>query len=311
MPTTSPRLIAEVLETLSRLDDHWCVLHREDELLSGNVTSDVDLLVSRSPRVVAHQLGKALADRGIWLVQTWEYDRCERSNTFVSLDPPEAVQIDLVFDPHGKGVCGYRSPLFLAAAVPGHRWATLAPLDSLLYRTRKRQVKKNVQALRSLRAERDGFSVEELEQRARAVFEPHARAALLALLKDPEGLRPVGWNKGNMYSWGTLGRRLRRLLVPPGVLLVVPAGAQRASQTLELEFSRLFVDTASLRVSGIEGVWRLLARMLKPSVTIVEQSGPLHGALLFMRAIRVGVGQDWVQQTLLAMHPSAMRSTGR
>lgn len=308
MPTTSPELIATVVTALDRQEPEWCVLHREAELLSGDVTSDVDTLVSRDPRLVAAELSHALASRDVLLIQSWEYDQCERSNVFVSLDPPESVQLDLVLDPKGRGVCGYRSPVLLSHAEAGARWPTLAAPDSILYRTRKRQVKRNVKALAELRAERARFDSDVLKSRAAEVFEPYALKALLALLDDPRGLTPVGWLKGPQYYFGVQVRRYRRLLRPPGFVVVVPRECATSCRELARSLDRFIVNATAIEVRGIYSVVNAFVRTRKPSVTVVADSTLARLLGLIAPTVRLRNDADPVSETLRAMHEGAVRS---
>lgn len=305
MPTNSPRLIGEILRTLAKLPFDWCVLHREDELLTGRVDSDVDLIVDRPPEHVVRELADRLAEQDILLIQTWEYDRCERSNFFVDVDTNESVQLDLLFDPRGKGVIGFKSDEFLRHSTPGVNWPTLSELDSVLYRTRKRQVKANSAALEKLRVERESYDPAALEARTRQAFEPHAQKHLLSLLVSESGREPVGWGKGPDYRLGTLRRRIRRLRAMPGVLAAVPQtmdGGRLAESLDPMLISAEYVG----RLSPLN-VGRVAARSLKPALTILD-IGPVTRTLAATGIfVDLSYSTAPVPDLFRAMHVAAMQ----
>jgi hypothetical protein len=183
MGTYGAGVASGVLDCLSATGVEFTVLHREHEIATESVTSDIDIATSVEPDVVMSEMRTGLAGVDLRPVMRWPYDRNSVTYFLANSDASVGAQLDLVHDPTGRGRYGFRTPALIDRAVDGTRWSRLHPDDELLYLVRKRQVKRDEQATEQLLSEVPAAEVESLVQRARVAFRPGAAQALEEMLR--------------------------------------------------------------------------------------------------------------------------------
>lgn len=192
---------ATIQAVLRRLDDETraAVLHREADVAAGLVTSDVDVIIDRSPYDVIRAMTRA--DDSLRLISFCEYDVGAVSTFWVALPDLSVAQLDMMCDPHGVGKYGLLTDLSLATAVPGvvhHRLGAPAERAYLL----------------SKRVHKGQLDPREMVRQ----LSPEARSYLgqrrLQELGAPDRMR-AGLGRSRLGR-GRLGRVLRRLREPVG-----------------------------------------------------------------------------------------------
>ena len=201
-----------LLDAIASEHEPFAVLHGEAEIAAGRISSDIDLTVTAPPdNIVAALLASC---EGFEVVMVWPYDR--ESTTYFIVDIAAVaesagaicpgVQLDLVFDPNGRGRYGFRTEELVTNSVPGNRWPRLHPADEFLYLLRKRQVKRDRQRVTRL-LDNPPLEASTLKTRAHEAFSAPAAAELCAMLDQNTYIDPRG---------AAFDRRLRNVLANPG-----------------------------------------------------------------------------------------------
>lgn len=234
MATTSSRLANDVLATLSEAGVDLAVLHGEDDLASGDVGSDVDLVVE----VPLHEsldasLLARLGEKGMYPVILWPYDVAGAATVFFTdSDGCDGVQIDTLCDPWARGKFGIRTGALLAHTEPGLAWPRVDPLYSLLYQLRKRQWKRQYERIPPLVDRVGTYPSGRVQAAATEMFEDPATVLALAGGADP-GRLP---RETPMYRVRNLVRRAGRVASPIGAW--VEFTGARAAEAADLAVDR-------------------------------------------------------------------------
>ena len=133
MATTSVETATYVLSALERVGVRYALLHNESNIADGEVTSDVDLVVDRAGAEVISLLSAELRAAQLSIIAQFPYDMSATSYFICDEAAEDAVQLDLMFDPQGRGRLGIRSNFLLAEAKLGRRFCRLSDRDELIY----------------------------------------------------------------------------------------------------------------------------------------------------------------------------------
>lgn len=135
--TTAQQLLRGVDDT----GVEWVLLHGEDKLLTGRLSSDLDIAVGTAPiNVVKHLVSRAKLS-GLRLCLLWPYDNWSLTTLWISPDYSRIAQLDLVFDPRGDAKYGLKTAEAISRRVRGKSWPILHPDDELAYKLSKMLVK--------------------------------------------------------------------------------------------------------------------------------------------------------------------------
>jgi hypothetical protein len=119
---------AETINTLMEaLEDSvdYAVLHREEDLANGLLTSDVDVVSGLPALQTIGRLTESAA--ALALVSFYEYDHGAVSSFWVSRDDLSIAQLDVLHDTAGHGHYGLRTSEALRSAQVGVRWRVVCP----------------------------------------------------------------------------------------------------------------------------------------------------------------------------------------
>jgi hypothetical protein len=240
------------------------LLHREADLLSGDVASDVDMAVGEPPRqLLTRSLGR-LHQAGLYPVVVWEYDVGGTATVFLSTgDASDGVQLDLLFDPEGHGKYGVRTKAMIDAARPGERWPRAEPLGELAYLIRKRQVKGDRPRMTELVEQAQSVPAAAFDEAVRTTLSDPAAGEVLAMVRDRSS---AGHRRSPAY-WTLATQRLgRRALHPIGCWTELEGdGAEHQSPALAARFGRFLLrGVASARPVGRPAQARWWAREVAP-----------------------------------------------
>jgi len=112
--TTDPRLARQVLDALAAAGIEFALLHGAKALQSGEAFSDLDTVVDRPPEQVISACLQGWEQMGLRPVILWAYDIGGTKTVFLTTsDASSGVQLDLLFDPTGRGKYGVRSSRLL------------------------------------------------------------------------------------------------------------------------------------------------------------------------------------------------------
>ena len=262
MAITDHVLMDGVLEAIDSVAP-MALLHREESVARHEVGSDVDLCLGGDQLAVMAAVAPELARAGIFLLLAWNYDRGSYSFFFSDAEGSAGAQIDVLSDSVGAGRYGVRTSEMLSTRCTGLRWPRVSSLDEALYELRKSQVKRDAGRATRAREAVDAIGVDLGVTRAREIFTPSARAAVVgALIGDPVRLPRVP------SIWRSRLMRPSRLVRRCGFWAVVP--------------DRALEDEARHAVACLDGVL-IGARM------VVEPAFPLLLKTLWRPLLLVSV----------------------
>ncbi len=273
MATTAPDLAAEVVDRIESSGVRYAILHGEAELAAGETISDIDLVVDRPPAEVIVPLLDDLAAGGIHLVQRWAYDWSTLTLFFVGAEPGRGAQVDLAHDPRGRGRYGFLPDPLIERRVRGvSRWR-IDDDDLLLYLLRKRQEKRDADAVEALRSEL-GDRVEVLRRRAGQVLSPSSAAHARALLDG----RPTPWaqvlRRRAERGGVTAIRHGQRLRNPTGLVVPVP-GRRRDLDDLVADLGAVLRDVRVVEPTGTTAeAARIRSAVLRGTVVLAAERPP-------------------------------------
>ena len=158
------------------------VLHREEEVASHAVDSDVDLCVTVEPLSIISAVAPRLRSEGILPILIFHYDRGSYSFFFSNAEGTGGAQVDLLHDPRGLARYGVRTDVLLAKSCAGARWPRVDRLDEALYVLRKRQVKGDLPSVALARDEVMAFGFANAIRRIPQVFGGRAASGVTAAL---------------------------------------------------------------------------------------------------------------------------------
>ncbi len=228
----------------------FALLHREADLLSGDVASDVDMAVGEPPRRLLTRSVGRLHEAGLHPVVVWEYDVGGTATVFLSTgDAHDGVQLDLLFDPEGHGKYGVRTEAVIGAAQQGERWPCADPHGELAYLIRKRQVKGDRLRLAELVEQAQSLPAAAFDEAVRTTLSDPAKTDVLAMVRERSS---QGRRRSPAY-WALATQRLgRRVFHPIGCWAELEGeGADQQSRALAARFGRFLLrGTASARPAG-------------------------------------------------------------
>ena len=140
------------LEAMEDAGIRFAFLHGRKRLSgSAEDLSDIDLVVEQDPWSVVQRVAPAWTVRGIVPVVIWPYDIGGTATVFLATpDARDGVQLDLLHDPDAIGKYGLSSSALLATATSSTGFPAVSDIASLVYRWRKRALKRDVPGLREL-----------------------------------------------------------------------------------------------------------------------------------------------------------------
>jgi hypothetical protein len=137
VPTTAPWIVEDFLTNLASEGVAFAVLHGESDIATA--ASDVDI-VGEMPAGDLLRVGRRTGDYAA--IMLWPYERSGSASLFLATpDLSAGAQIDVMYDPDGRGRLGLKSARLLEHTVAGTRFPTLEPAAQLVYLLRKRIVK--------------------------------------------------------------------------------------------------------------------------------------------------------------------------
>lgn len=267
MPTTDVRLAAAALDALVAAGVPFAVLHREGDIASGDVGSDIDVILDGFASRALRVAGDALWARGIRLLVVCPYDRGAVATFWADPFCTAGMQLDFLTHPAGGDRCGLRSSVVVAAAVQGRRWPRLSPLDELVYLLRKRQVKGDAVRFAELAAQARSVGLDAVCDRARQVLHPAAARRLEAALRNgsvppttANPLRPgrLRWRPGDARRYAG---RIRR---PVGFWAHLTGAAEPVASKITGRFRRVLVAADVIPLTAGPSGWWVWARRVMP-----------------------------------------------
>ena len=153
MATTSAALARSALEGFREAGVSFAVLHGYERLEGLNL-SDVDLVVSQNPQKVVRATMPFWERRGLVPILAWPYDIGGTLTLFLATgDARDGVQLDILYDPEGRGRSRVRSEALLSFAQERPIAPAIADEARLVYLWQKGMVKGQDARLLALRRE--------------------------------------------------------------------------------------------------------------------------------------------------------------
>src|SRR3954470_6415592 len=118
------RVLGEV-QAVTRM----AVLHREPDVASHAVSSDVDACIAGDPLLVLASIVPRLEAAGVRTILTFYYDRGSYSFFFSNAEATGGAQVGPLHAPHGAARYGVATTPLLEHSRDGVRWPCLDPLD--------------------------------------------------------------------------------------------------------------------------------------------------------------------------------------
>lgn len=253
MATSSAAAAADALHVLREIDPFALVLGNAVSL--AEVASDVDVVVQMDPRRIAAGLCHEFRPSALNIVLAWRYDLGSWSLYLANGDLSRYAQLDLTFDPGGRGRYGFRSDRIRAG--DGAEAGCVDPVDLQLYLLRKRALKGDMAAAESIAAElRDGLQMVDLVDRLGQLFRPSVARSLQLFVQQGRsrtwGLRADG---SGVRSLERVPRILGRVDNRPGLWLHVldRSLAEDLHQAVERVLRVSIVGTAPFHLSALRG----------------------------------------------------------
>jgi hypothetical protein len=262
MATTSPRLAVAALDAMRSSGVTFALLHGAERLTSERL-SDVDVVVDRDAASVISASMAGWREQGLRPVVSSRYDLGGTAVFLSTRDASDGVQLDLMFDPRGRGPYGLKSHELLATGAIEDSFWQVSPEATLLYLWRKRIDKGQQERLTELR------------QGGKAID----RSGLLALsevltgspttAQEILGELPPGSSRRHLYPGRELSRLAHRVGRPIGFW--AHASSQEIAVGLSKRFGRFLVSTAITETPppARQPVWwlrKVLPFRLRPSL---------------------------------------------
>jgi hypothetical protein len=208
--------------------------------------SDVDIAVDRRAEEVLQLLEPGLVRAGIVAALVWPYDVGGGASCFFArADGSGGAQLDMLYDPHGRGRYGLRTSQIIADRKKGERYPVPEQLDRLLYAIVKSRLKgKHDQVRADVERVEAAAGTEMALTRAKQLFSP-AVASLVRKLLDQRPARKIARPTRWVRSVLRIAGRLRR---PIGywVEIIGPSSqAKELAEELEARLSRWLVVAGS------------------------------------------------------------------
>ncbi|MFP3882613.1 MAG: hypothetical protein ACLFWH_09875 [Actinomycetota bacterium] len=270
MATTNSSLAVAALDAMKSAGITFALLHGA-ERLSEERFSDVDLVTDRDPDSVIVASRAEWRGRGLRPVVSSRYDLGGTAVWLTTRDASDGVQLDLMFDPEGRGAYGLRSHELLETAAHDDPFKNVSTEASLIYLWRKRSIKGQEERLPELRAssvtdDREGF----LDLSDALTGSPRTAREILGELSPGSPRRPF-------HPARELGRLVGRIRRPAGFW--AHAFSREVAIDLSSRFGRFLVSTNSTETSpaSLEPIWWLrevLPYRLRPAMVTTWGSVP-------------------------------------
>jgi hypothetical protein len=293
MATTNARLAAAVLDSLAQSGLQFALLHNEGAIATGQVPSDLDVVVGVPPGAVIQRVSTLLEAAGLRAIMVWDYDVGDTATIFLATsDASEGVQLDLMYDPVGRGKYGAKTGPMLESSVPGLRWPHVGPMHRTAYLIRKRSVKQDAIGLRRQITEAGRFSPVDFSSVVRGTFSRRVANSVLGLVEGRGLSSHVPYPAA--YGARNLMRRLRRVVRPTGFWVDISGhSAMEVAEGVANRFLRfLAVAVATERPRGhIAQLGWVVSRVLpvrwRAGVVVSAGSGRPRGDLQLEAAVGV------------------------
>lgn len=238
MATTSSRLAVAALDAMRSAGVTFALLHGA-ERFSEERLSDVDVVTDRDATSVISASAADWWERGLRPVVSWPYDLGGTSVFLSTRDASDGVQLDLMFDPGGRGTYGLRSPALLATAAVEDGLQQVSPEATLLYQWRKRTAKGQHERLRELREGRNTIDRDGL------LVLSEALTGSAEIAREILGELPPGSVRQPLHPGRELSRLFGRARRPIGFW--AHASSREIAVTVSSRFGRFLVSTSSTK----------------------------------------------------------------
>lgn len=263
MATTNARLAVAAIDAMRSSGVTFALLHGA-ERFSEERLSDVDVVTDRDATSVISASTAGWLERGLRPVVSSRYALGGTSVWLSTRNASDGVQLDLMFDPRGRGPYGLKSHELLATAAEGEDgFRQISPEATLLYVWRKRSDKGQQDRLRELREGRKTFDRSGLLALSEALTgSPRTAREILGELPPGSQGRPL-------HPGRELGRLVHRARRPIGFW--AHASSREIAIDLSSRFGRFLVSTSSTETPppARQPVWWLrevLPLRLRPSL---------------------------------------------
>jgi hypothetical protein len=243
MATTSSDAALKAVVAIQGTGVRHAILHGEEDLVRGDVDSDVDIVADRA----VHEVVRSVADQwqalGLYPVIVWPYDTGGTGSIFLTtLDAGVGVQLDILHDPEARGRYGVRTDRLLRAAHAGDEFTTVAPTQSAAYLLAKRISKGQTSEARRL-VELVPPAEIDLD-----VLRPDVADVVRSFMRD--GSSNTGWRRKP-----SPGRLLTRLRNPVGAWIELSADDSKDVAAELISRFALFLPHAVLIPAPHLGTW--------------------------------------------------------
>jgi hypothetical protein len=248
MGTTSSALARVFLQELAQTGVRSALLHGDDQLAEGVLTSDLDLAFACPFSQALAAVEVASTCVRLTPILLWFYDT--RSATVVLARLGEgadidSVQVDLLVDPNGLGKYGVRTAPLVDAAASGRTHLIVSPLDEAIYLQRKAALKKQSERYQQASRAIAGYPDTEVLSRADDI------------LVGPSLLRPLDapyrrWLGSSRRALAELRRTAYRIIVPVGVAVRVASHEEATDLAVRL---RGAIPTIAISSGSRGGLW--------------------------------------------------------
>jgi hypothetical protein len=245
MATTSSELARSALEGFREAGVSFAVLHGYERLEGLNL-SDVDLVVGQDPQQIVRKSMPFWKQRGLVPILAWPYDIGGTLTVFLATgDARDGVQLDILYDPEGRGRCQVRSEALLSFGRERPIGPAVTDEARLVYLWQKGMVKGQDDRLLALRREAAAVDYERLAEVSLLVTGSVDAARGLAGTEVPREL------ERRLEPWSRISHVARRVKSPIGLWAHVVHGQVGGVLTRRLARYLIIV-----RSSGLPGMWR-------------------------------------------------------
>jgi hypothetical protein len=243
MATTSSDAASKAVVAIQGTGVRHAILHGAEDLVRGDVASDVDLVADRTVHEVVRSVAPRWQAMGLYPVIVWPYDTGGTGSIFLStLDAVVGVQLDILHDPHARGRYGVRSDLLLSAAEAGGELTTVAPPQAVAYLLAKRIGKGQIAEARRLTELLPAAEID-LD-----VLRPDVADVVRSFMRD--GSFDKGWSRKR-----SPGRLLTRLRRPVGAWVELSADdSEEVASELISRFGRFLPHSVLIPAPHL-GTW--------------------------------------------------------
>lgn len=272
MGTNSPELATHLMDAIDRINTPYALLHEEANVATGQVHTDIDVVVDEDPRRLLRAMMDDITPRHASPLLLWNYDTGCWTSFWFTADLSQGVQLDLMCDPDGESTYGIRTSAMLEHRVRGRRYWHIDQAAANLYEISKRLHKRDRPRLEAATAsfrsnpDWDSLCRELLSRRRLEELSP-----VLADARPGRATREWPRRPGRSRS---ARRLLDRLTHPIG--LIVNTGDHLVDESAQELASRLSGILPSCHAQDVIHPWqlgRLHLRLRQPSATLTKVPG--------------------------------------